>query len=180
MDAMVKVFGPMFNIPWLPRFILRSYTSIKIPATRNGDIAAKFAGGKTKLRPIIFSHGLSGDKTFYTGVYHALAAQGYMVLAVNHQDESCFFTEDKYGNEIGYVLKPFYFESYRKQQLKIRVDEITKTAEALKEMSYDLHLDLFGAAFPNAKLDYGELVLAGHSFGAATVIATASQLRECE
>ena len=41
-------------------------------------------------------------------------------------------------------------------------------------MSYDLHLDLFGAAFPNVKLDHKELILAGHSFGAATVIATAS------
>jgi len=180
MDAMVKVFGPMFNIPWLPRFILRSYTSIRFPITENADIVAKFASGQTKMRPIIFSHGLSGDKTFYTVLYHALAAQGYMVIAVNHQDESCFFTEDKDGKEMGFVLKPFYVEPYRKQQLKTRVDEIVKTREALKEMSFDLHVDLFGAAFPNVKLDMNELVLAGHSFGSATVIAVASQLKESE
>ena len=74
MDAMLKLFEPMFNICWIPRFILRSYTKIRIPVTQNGEIAAKFADGKTKMRPVIFSHGLSGEKSFYTAVYHALAA----------------------------------------------------------------------------------------------------------
>ena len=33
MDAMIAVFGPLFGLPWIPRFVLRSYTTIKIPAT---------------------------------------------------------------------------------------------------------------------------------------------------
>jgi len=97
-----------------------------------------------------------------------------MVLAVNHQDESCFFTKNKDGKDLGYVLKPNYSETYRKKQLKTRVEEINKASEALKEMSLDLHQNLFGEAFPNVKLDQTELILAGHSFGGATVIATAS------
>ena len=81
--------------------------------TTNGELCRRFANGKEALRPIIFSHGLSGDKAFYTAVYHAMAAHGHLVIAVNHQDESGFHTYDKDGKEIIFVKKPFYVAPFR-------------------------------------------------------------------
>ena len=124
-DAMETVFGPLFPaIPCFPRFVLRSYTSIKFPVTENADLASKYASGQTTMRPVIFSHGLSGDKSFYQVIYLYLAAQGYLVIAFNHQDESCFYTEDKDGNDLPYKLNPFYIAPLRKSQVAIRISEV--------------------------------------------------------
>ena len=59
---------------------------------------------------MIFSHGLRADKAFYTAVYHAMAAQGYLVIALNHQDKSCLYTEDRDGKEILYEHKDLHCE----------------------------------------------------------------------
>ena len=82
--AMKKVFGPMFGIPYIPSFLLRAYTRIIVPIVTDGKLCDRFASGKEALRPVVFSHGLSGDKAMYTAVYHALAAHGHLVVAVNH------------------------------------------------------------------------------------------------
>ena len=98
--GMKRVFGPMFGIPYFPDFILRPYTLVEIPVSEDGDICTRFAHGKNQIRPLIFSHGLGAHSSFYTATYHALAAHGYLVIAINHQDESCLFTEDKDGRNI--------------------------------------------------------------------------------
>ena len=110
---MKKVFGPMYQIPYIPDFLLRTYTRIVVPMISKGPLCKRFASGQEALRPVIFSHGLSGDKAHYTAVYHALAAHGHFVIAFNHQDESCFHTYDKDGKEILYLKKPFYVASFR-------------------------------------------------------------------
>ena len=175
-----NVFGPMFEIPYIPEFLLRCYTCITIPMIKNGNLCKRFASGQEALRPVIFSHGLSGDKAFYTGVYHSLAAHGHFVIAVNHQDESSFHTYDKAGKEILFLKKPFYVAPFRQAQIKIRSDEIMQTISALTNLSPELHFEIFGASAPDAKFDMKELVLSGHSFGGGTMIATANQLKDSE
>ena len=97
----------MFGLPFTPpAFIVRSFANVTIPAYKDSQISSKFIEGATKLRPIIFSHGLSGDKNFYTSVCLALAAHGYLVIAINHQDKSCFHTYDKDGNDLYYEPHP--------------------------------------------------------------------------
>ena len=108
MRAFKEVYGKEFNVEWIPDFAIKSLTLVKIPATKNAPLATRFSSGQEAIRPLIFSHGLSADKSFYTAVYHAMAAHGYLVIAVNHQDESCFYTEDKNGKPIPYVLKELY------------------------------------------------------------------------
>lgn len=96
------------TLPFVPEFLLRSFTNIMMPAYLNGDLCEKFASGKESIRPMVFSHGLSADKNFYMAIYLAMASHGYMVVAINHQDESCFYTEDAKGNEIWFLKKLFY------------------------------------------------------------------------
>ena len=50
----------------------------------------------------------------------------------------------------------------------------------LKELSPELHFEIFGGFAANAKIDTDELILAGHSYGAITMIAADSQLAEAE
>ena len=96
----------IFALPFdIPTCFARAFANVTIPAYKDAQMSSNFIDGKTNLRPIIFSHGLSGDKSFYTAVCLALAAHGYLVIAINHQDKSCFHTYDKDGNEL-------YFESH--------------------------------------------------------------------
>ena len=74
---------------------------------------------------------MGGDKNFYTVVCLALAAHGYLVIAVNHQDKSCFHTYDKDGEEL-------YFEGFangtaalRQAQVKTRAAEILAVIQQL-------------------------------------------------
>ena len=77
-------FGRKFKLSWIPSNLLKSMTMVKIPATMNMAIAQRFARNHDTIRPLVFSHGNSADKAFYTAVHHALAAHGYLVIAVNH------------------------------------------------------------------------------------------------
>ena len=65
---------------------------------------------------MIFSHGLSADKAYYSALYHAMAASGYLVVAINHQDESCFYTEDKDGKPILYAIEEIYCALPRREK----------------------------------------------------------------
>ena len=65
------------------------------------------------MRPIVFSHGLSGNKDVYKAVYLAMAAHGHLVVAINHQDRTCFHTYDKDKNEMYYELKQLYIAPLR-------------------------------------------------------------------
>ena len=82
--GMQDVFAPMFGIPFFPDFLLRPNTIVKTHALVAVEICERFSNGKNPLRPIIFSHGLGAHLNFYTATYHALAAHGYLVIALNH------------------------------------------------------------------------------------------------
>ena len=43
--SMKKVFGPMFEIPYIPDFLLRTYTRIIVPMITKGNLCKRFASG---------------------------------------------------------------------------------------------------------------------------------------
>ncbi len=81
----------MFGINF-PEFLLRPYEHVPTHALIDATISEKFADGGTSLRPILFNHGLGAHLSYYTAIYYALASHGYLVIAVNSQDESCLYT----------------------------------------------------------------------------------------
>ena len=99
---MKQVFAKTKGVNFIPDFILRTMTQIKVPAFVDGALSERFSSGKEAIRPIIFSHGLSACEAFYTALHHSMAAHGHLVIAVNHQDWSCFYTENKDGAPIKY------------------------------------------------------------------------------
>lgn len=95
-------FGVEYFLNLFPNSLLRTMTTFKLPATKDGRLSERFLSGRESLRPVIFSHGVSACNTFYTTVHHAMAAHGYLVIALNHQDGSCFDTEDADGKPIDF------------------------------------------------------------------------------
>ena len=163
-------------------FYLPTWLKIK-PMTRLSTglfLKGKFASDIKKVRPIIFSHGLTASNYSYTGLARELAAHGYMVILPQHQDGSCTYTKTKEGKEIygkwpapdGWHDKPL-----RSKQLNIRVSEITALVEEFRNMTPELHLSIFGLENADVKIDMNELVLSGHSFGGITAVTTGSPLK---
>ena len=103
---------------------------------------------------IIFSHGFHGCKTQSTFLMEALAAHGYVVVAPDHEDNSCGF-----GN-----MKP-PVEAFRK------VDGWTENtyvnrADDIKSVYKSLHDDRIWTK----RIDWNNVGLAGHSLGGYTVL----------
>ena len=82
---------------------------------------------------------------FYTTLALKLASYGYLVILLDHQDGSCFFTESSDGATMKYKHQNFHIYDLRRDQLKIRVDEVKQTIYALKSMPKALREDMFGA-----------------------------------
>lgn len=100
----------------MPDCFARAFTNVQIPVKLDGEVCDRFSGGEEAIRPVVFSHGLGGYKDVYSSIYHSMAANGHLVIAINHQDESCFFdTKDKDGKVIKLVVKDHFSEQYRNQ-----------------------------------------------------------------
>mmetsp|Transcript_38066 Transcript_38066/g.49978 ORF Transcript_38066/g.49978 Transcript_38066/m.49978 type:complete len:84 (-) Transcript_38066:843-1094(-) len=67
-------------------------TFVMVPVAENAPIASVFAHGKSKLVPVVFSHGESYDRMSYCAILGELASQGFLVIALNHNDGSCMYT----------------------------------------------------------------------------------------
>ena len=74
----------VLGLPMIPDCVLRPIVNTKIPAKIDGKLCERFDSGQEAMRPLIFAHGLSAEKAFYTSACHAMAANGYLVIAVNH------------------------------------------------------------------------------------------------
>ena len=127
-----------------PECIVRFYATRKLPALENADIARRFHLEGDKIRPMIFSHGLSASKVFYSALYHKMAANGYLVIALNHQDGTCFFTIDQNGKDLCYQKDVFEKKELREKQIKIRAEEVIKVIEELRGQENGTSTELFG------------------------------------
>ncbi|CAG9531451.1 unnamed protein product [Cercopithifilaria johnstoni] len=146
---------------------------------------------------LIFSHGLSACRHFYSIYCSSLASHGYVVAAVEHRDCSAcwtykFETDEKTGEKIEVPVKFRKLMStdnefqFRNEQLHKRVAECVKTLHVLMELNlgqYSLDQQtgnklLLGNDFAwsqfKGRLDTGKAFIAGHSFGGATAVATAA------
>ena len=81
----------------------------------DGQISAKYSSGEVGIRPVVFSHGWTGDSSQYSGIARDLASHGYLVVAINHRDGSCFYTEREDGTPFLYERGP-----YLQKELRIR------------------------------------------------------------
>ena len=135
---------------------------------------------------VIFSHGLAGCADMYTELCREIASFGYVVVALEHEDGSgCHATRRSDGAFVRYVRPdntPYSRQkvtSFREAFLEQRVDEVQRVLALLlqdrneispsRDMPSTLHNLL-------RHIDTSRISLAGHSFGAASMLLTAHRL----
>ncbi|EYC34485.1 hypothetical protein Y032_0001g438 [Ancylostoma ceylanicum] len=139
---------------------------------------------------VIFSHGLSGCRHFYSTFCASLASHGFIVGAVEHSDYSACWTYKLYPDPISGRNKERQFQirlvdkddkrmfKIRNQQLNKRVSECVKALHVLEEINlgqlqFDnvaVGKDMDWSQF-KGRLDLSRAFVAGHSFGGATAVA---------
>lgn len=179
--------APPSSLRLVPWAVAKEYASFAgLPALAFHHISLAFTHACEDASPashepeggcpvVVFSHGLGGTHHCYRSVVEEWASHGYVVVCVTHNDESAALATALDGAAMPYVPLTALENAERaaqvqrrQRQLRQRVSELTAVLEALKTHSGN------GVKWP--LLDLSRVVLAGHSFGAATALSTAAAL----
>jgi predicted dienelactone hydrolase len=137
-------------------------SSFKVPVYRDANL------GLQKMQPVIFSHGLTGQRLTYSAIYMELASCGYCVICISHDDKSADFTP-KAGLYDGNT--PMYDEKTKRIQIGIRENEVLSLADEIMSQSFPPSVS---EDWSDKKATFSKnLVLMGHSFGGITVLGAA-------
>uniref|UniRef100_A0A0K0DY47 1-alkyl-2-acetylglycerophosphocholine esterase n=1 Tax=Strongyloides stercoralis TaxID=6248 RepID=A0A0K0DY47_STRER len=145
----------------------------------------------SKFPVIIFSHGLSGCRHFYTVISTALASYGYIVAALEHRDlTSCWTYTLSYDSDFKHKIEtsiPMRMVVSEHKDIKLRGKQIctrVKEYQILYKLLHKLNAGALGT--PQSKIllgdefDWGQFTnklnldqtfLVGHSFGATSAVA---------
>ncbi|KAI9593519.1 platelet-activating factor acetylhydrolase [Syncephalis fuscata] len=139
---------------------------------------------------VMFSHGLGGCRTTYSGICGELASHGFVVCAIEHRDGTASVTSLDNGKRTLPYRRPKEDENeyrLRRSQIHHRLGEIHCAWELLERLNAGNAIDncleqntsnktdnttpkRFSQAQLKGRLDLSRAVMAGHSFGAATTI----------
>ena len=125
------------------------------------------------MQPIIFSHGFSGNRMTYSALCMELASCGYIVVCISHDDKSGMFTPlaGPFQSEI-----PLYTFDVRKEQVKIRENEVLALADEIMSRDFMKYVSLEWKTNTLSR----DLVLMGHSYGGITVLAVAADCKHAK
>ncbi|KAL7553403.1 hypothetical protein ACHAWF_016705 [Thalassiosira exigua] len=180
-DEMMKAGapGPLKAFGWM----LHTWRLTTIRAKRNALPARE-----NKFFPLsVFSHGLMGISSIYSYQASNLAAEGFVVLMVEHTDASAVAVKRRDSSHLLYDsslvselqserIRTQEYETKRRVQTQHRVEECLSALRVLRKLNCNgiPDLDALGISFVN-KLDVSDVTLIGHSFGGCTVLSAAAQ-----
>ncbi|PIO70834.1 Platelet-activating factor acetylhydrolase, plasma/intracellular isoform II [Teladorsagia circumcincta] len=119
----------------------------KLAVTSSSPVSNSSQSQKGSFPVVIFSHGLSGCRHFYSTYCASLASNGFVVAAIEHSDYSACWTYKLIPDSISGRLKERYFPirivdkddkrmfKIRNQQLNKRVSECVKALHVLEEIA---------------------------------------------
>ncbi|TPX31030.1 1-alkyl-2-acetylglycerophosphocholine esterase [Synchytrium microbalum] len=158
------------------------------PVARDAPVANLFcnSGDSVKLPVVIFSHGLAGNRSMYSSLCGDLASRGFVVVALEHKDGSaCAY--------VGSDEKPILYQrpvgnddellAFRRKQVEERSQDVKYVLEMLHNLNAGTPVEnkmtrkistFEQKGFQN-KLSLDNMVMMGHSFGAATAITVLQQ-----
>jgi predicted dienelactone hydrolase len=160
-------------------FWFRYFRRIRMDTATDAEISKDFMTDKTsmdvehinknQLVPVIFSHGLSANRTLHSGTCRDLASFGYIVFAPDHMDLTCSYFEGQDGKGTYYCNKRDSHDlQFRQSQLDQRVKEVRALIDEISQPSF-----LQKMGFPeDVSLNLDQLIVSGHSFGGMTAIDT--------
>jgi pimeloyl-ACP methyl ester carboxylesterase len=128
---------------------------------------------------VVFSHGLGGCMEMYTELCQQIASYGFWVVAMEHEDGSGCYAENRKGDPIYYERpddSPYSRKkivNFRRPFLQQRVEETNKVLEHIFKTTKDddpLVQKILQAADTTKGIS-----LLGHSFGGASMVLTAQK-----
>jgi len=122
---------------------------------------------ETKLPVVLFSHGLLGSCEMYTQTCREIASQGYMVVALEHEDSSAFIAFDAKGEPILYDPLPDGGDNSKCVALRM---------PKLRQRANELQTAVDWIRSGGAGVEATDLLIAGHSFGAAGIVVALDML----
>jgi dienelactone hydrolase len=168
---------PLQDFDW----ILHTWRLTSVRAKRNASLLQ----GKDRLPIVLFSHGLLGTAEVYSYQAMSLAANGNVVLQVNHQDGSAPVVRLSNGTTMLYDLtvrklwsdgRELEYANERRSRTDFRAQEIVAATEALHKLDRQdspVLMETSGGLSFLSRLAIGETVFMGHSFGGATALTAA-------
>ncbi|ATY63619.1 PAF acetylhydrolase [Cordyceps militaris] len=160
---------------------------IEIPAKVDAPLLPPLTGSNSSSFPlVVFSHGMASSRTDYTAYLGGLAARGHVVAALEHRDGSGPGSRvqikgrpdrDVLHFDARHVLAtpPMDAPTMKREQLAFREAEIREAIAVLGAVNdghgrrvHEQNARGEGATLPawTGRLDFGSLVIAGHSYGA--------------
>ena len=150
----------------LPLRFFNALKDLKINVVSNGSLATRYT--KTKLSPIIFSHGNLVSRSVYSLLHQELASHGFIVFALDHHDGSCHYTETSDGKSVPFKVDiPYFNYEYEHQAVVTRQQEVSALID---EISKDNFLQNVLKMDQRVCLDLDNIVVCGHSKGGATAL----------
>ena len=102
--ALMKVTNPPNSLMSQMGFLIHSWCLVRLPVVRNAEPAA--CETVTSFPLAFYSHGLTGNSFSYSYQATSLAAQGYVVMMVEHRDGSASLTLKEDGGAVEYDQTP--------------------------------------------------------------------------
>ncbi|CAG9830687.1 unnamed protein product [Diabrotica balteata] len=157
------------------------------------------------MKCIILSHGLGGSRYIYSKICYDLASHGFLVACIEHRDKSssCTYYYESQDNAEKDLKTYVDFEHIplggshlreRQQQIQHRMAECLRAINFIVQLNSGIVPKNVLDSVPNTrnnqfrleylvgKIDVNNLVMMGHSFGAATALTTFSKsphLKQC-
>mmetsp|Transcript_11722 Transcript_11722/g.13633 ORF Transcript_11722/g.13633 Transcript_11722/m.13633 type:complete len:607 (-) Transcript_11722:36-1856(-) len=155
-------------------------------ATANEEKKIPYKEHGSKIPIVLFSHGLTGNTSIYSYQGMNLASNGYFVVLLDHSDGSAIGMKKRNGTFLHYdsSIGDFSKESAtkyvraRRKQADHRATELLAATFALRTLNASNviipELEKVGVSFAD-KLDLHNIMIGGHSFGAATALTVAAR-----
>ena len=190
--SFIAIASPPFLRPYLPLWFLDHWNAVTIPAKR-GAPPARLAS----LPVVVFSHGLTASRETSQSLALSLAANGALVVLLEHTDRSGALARRLDGSVIPFDSAPFALgtdpptEAYldaRRLQTALRVADVRRHFAVLQSVHRgdgEASLRFDGLAIEEGaallaglrgRLALSRLALGGHSFGGCTALALAGEM----
>jgi len=167
-EKTIEAFNHMTGVPkWILSF-LRAY---RLRAVNSAELHKDFAKKSKELTPVIFSHGLMGNRAIYSSIINQLVGNGCIVYALDHTDGTCNYYCDRSGDE----PKDILFEGFDKNKHDVTYKEFITSQLEHRTRDIKVIIDLVKEeASTNMKcINLDKLVSMGHSMGGGTAIESA-------
>jgi platelet-activating factor acetylhydrolase len=185
---------PLKNFGW----ILHTWRLTSLPAKRNAPLLPS----EEPLAVVVFSHGLGGTLDMYSYQTMSLAAEGNVVLSLNHLDGSAPVVPQpansgdqdvpgieydydivdlwKQGKEVEYVRERRARTDQRVMEFIVATEALHQLNDGWEEISDDAHFkshlerQMAGLSLKN-RLQLNHTFFMGHSFGGSTALTAAKR-----